>query len=161
MSTAANGYAHQGTFAAKLVASGELYGMNAEGTAFNDASTLQTVMPFRTYISKATQAASSARATSESRTATTPSVIYISEGRSIENINPEVKGDENETGDYLTVRPLGQRRVRIESTYATQLNVYTLSGQLFRVLDVQPGTATYSGFYPAVYIFGRTKVIVK
>lgn len=166
MKTIHNGYTHQGTFAAKAVANGEVFGMNADGTAFDDASTLGTVMPFRTYMSKATTASSAratsqTRTTSESRTATTPSVIYISEGRSIEKINPEVKGDENETGDYLTVRPLGQRRVRIESTYATQLQVYTLSGQLFRVLDVQPGTATYSGFYPAVYIFGGTKVIVK
>ena len=165
MSTVANGYAHQGTFAAKAVANG-VYGMNATGTAFDDASTLQIVMPFRTYMGKTTTASSAranslTRATSESRTASTPSIIYISEGRSIEKINPEVKSDKNETGDYLTVRPLGQRRVRIESTYATQLQVYTLSGQLFRVLDVQPGTATYSGFAPAIYIFGETKVIVK
>lgn len=148
------GYAHEGIFTATQVAEGSIYGMNADGSAFDDASTLKTVMPFRTFIAKA--------ATTSSRAAA--SVIKISEGRAIDKIIPEVNkdnGEETENGEYLIVRPIGGNRVRIESTYTTNLNVYSTTGQLYRVLDVRPGTATYSGFYPGIYIFGKTKVLVK
>ena len=51
--------------------------------------------------------------------------------------------------------------VEIESTYSIQLKVFASTGQLYRILDVQPGTATYSGFHPGLYIFGKAKVLVK
>ena len=151
-----NGFSHRGTFAAKQVANGTVYGMNADGTAFDAASTKETIMPFRTYM---TSASTSAR----TRSADTPSVIHIAETTGIDKIQPEVNGNEEETpeGDYLIVRPISERRVRVESTYATQLKVFSTTGQLYRILDVQPGTATYSGFHPGFYIFGRTKVMVK
>ena len=151
-----NGFSHRGTFAAKQVANGTIYGMNADGTAFDDASTLETIMPFRTYM---TSASTSARM----RSADTPSVIHIAETTGIDKIQPEVNGNEEDVpdGDYLIVRPISERRVRVESTYATQLKVFSTTGQLYRILDVQPGTATYSGFHPGFYIFGRTKVMVK
>ena len=41
------------------------------------------------------------------------------------------------------------------------MNVTTAVGQLYRILDIQPGIATYSGFQPGLYIFGKTKVMVK
>ena len=150
-----NGFSHRGTFAAKKVANGT-YGMNANGTAFDEASTLETIMPFRTYM---TSASTSARM----RSADTPSVIHIAETTGIDKIQPEVNGNEEDApdGDYLIVRPISERRVRVESTYATQLKVFSTTGQLYRILDVQPGTATYSGFHPGFYIFGRTKVMVK
>lgn len=158
METHVNGFYHRGTFAAKQVANGT-YGMNADGTAFDDAPTLETqetIMPFRTYM---TSASTSARM----RSADTPSVIHIAETTGIDKIQPEVNGNEEDApdGDYLIVRPISERRVRVESTYATQLKVFSTTGQLYRILDVQPGTATYSGFHPGFYIFGRTKVMVK
>ena len=150
------GFSHRGTFAAKKVANGTIYGMSADGTAFDDASTLETIMPFRTYMTSASTSA-------QTRSADPPSVIHIAETTGIDKIQPEVNGNEEETpeGDYLIVRPISERRVRVESTYATQLKVFSTTGQLYRILDVQPGTATYSGFHPGFYIFGRTKVMVK
>lgn len=153
-----SGFSHRGTFAAKQVANGT-YGMNADGTAFDDASTLEilaTIMPFRTYMT-------SASTNAQTRSADTPSVIHITETTGIDKIQPEVNGNEEDApdGDYLIVRPISERRVRVESTYATQLKVFSTTGQLYRILDVQPGTAIYSGFHPGFYIFGKTKVMVK
>ena len=155
MKTAASGYAHMGTFAAREVAEGAVYGMNAQGTAFDDASTLATVMPFRTYMAK-TQTADQTRSAN-------PSVIHIAETTGIDRIEPEVNGNEedSESGDHLIIRSIGSRRVKVESTYSIQLKVFASTGQLYRILDVQPGTATYSGFHPGLYIFGKAKVIVK
>ena len=155
MKTAASGYAHMGTFAAREVAEGAVYGMNAQGTAFEDASTLATVMPFRTYMAK-TQTAAQTRSAN-------PSVIHIAETTGISRIEPEVNGNEedSESGDYLIIRSIGSRRVKVESTYSIQLKVFATTGQLYRILDVQPGTATYSGFHPGLYIFGDRKIMVK
>ena len=155
MQTAASGYAHMGTFAAREVAEGAVYGMNAQGTAFEDASTLTTVMPFRTYMAKPQTAA-------QTRSAN-PSVIHIAETTGIDRIEPKVNGNEedSDSGDYLIVRSIGSRRVKVESTYSIQLKVFASTGQLYRILDVQPGTATYSGFHPGLYIFGKAKVLVK
>ena len=155
MKTATSGYAHMGTFAAREVAEGAVYGMNAQGTAFEDASTLATVMPFRTYMAK-TQTADQTRSAN-------PSVIHIAETTGIDRIEPEVNGNEedSESGDHLIIRSIGSSRVRVESSYSIQLKVFASTGQLYRILDVQPGTATYSGFHPGLYIFGKAKVIVK
>ena len=155
MKTAASGYAHMGTFAAREVAVGDVYGMNAQGTAFDDASTLATVMSFRTYMAKAQTAA-------QTRSAN-PSVIHIAETTGIDRIEPEVNGNEedSESGDHLIIRSIGSSRVKVESTYSIQLKVFASTGQLYRILDVQPGTATYSGFHPGLYIFGERKIMVK
>ena len=153
-------YSHMGTFKAQKVANGTIYGMNDEGTAFSDtfadASPFATVMPFRTYLTPAAT-------TSQARSSAAPSVIRIAETTGIEKIEPEVKitDDDDPSGNYLIVQPIGGRRIRIESTYATQLKVFSTTGQLYRILDVLPGTATYSGFYPNIYIFGKRKVIVR
>ena len=165
MKTAASGYAHMGTFAAREVKEGAVYGMNAQGTAFedaptqgtafNDASTQATVMPFRTYMAKPQTAA-------QTRSAN-PSVIHIAETTGIDRIEPEVNGNEedSESGDHLIIRSIGSRRVKVESTYSIQLKVFASTGQLYRILDVQPGTATYSGFHPGLYIFCDRKIMVK
>lgn len=151
-----NGYSHMGTFMAQKVANGTIYGMNDKGTAFEDASSLATVMPFRTYLTPVA-------GTTQARSSAAPSVIRIAETTGIEKIEPEVKitDDDDPSGNYLIVQPIGGRRIRIESTYATQLKVFSTTGQLYRILDVLPGTATYSGFYPSIYIFGNKKVIVR
>ena len=155
-----DGYSHMGTFKAQEVANGTIYGMNDTGTAFSDTfaetSPFATVMPFRTYLTPAATA-------SQARSSAAPSVIRIADTTGIEKIEPDVKitDDDDPSGNYLIVQPIGGRRIRIESTYATQLQVFSTTGQLYRILDVQPGTATYSGFYPSIYIFGNKKVIVR
>lgn len=155
MTTQHNGYYHVGSFAATKVANGTIYGMNAVGTAFDDASTLQTVMPFRTYM---TTLMTNAR----TRSTDAPSVIRIAETTGIEKIESDVNGnDDTPAGGSLFIRPIGAHRVRIESTYSTQLQVFSTTGQLYRILDVRPGTATYSGFPDGIYIFGNRKIMVK
>lgn len=155
MTTQYNGYYHVGSFAATKVANGTIYGMNAVGTAFDDASTLQTVMPFRTYM---TTLMTNAR----TRSTDAPSVIRIAETTGIEKIESDVNGnDDTPAGESLFIRPIGAHRVRIESTYSTQLQVFSTTGQLYRILDVRPGTATYSGFPDGIYIFGNRKIMVK
>lgn len=154
-STEKSGYKLCGTFAETATASGSIYGMNSDGTAFDDNSTVSSVMPFRTYMTKT--------ATTANQRSAAPSVIFIAEANSSELIVPELGGDEEAqpSGDYLIVRPIGNGRVRIESTYPTTLHAFTALGQLYRVLDVQPGTATYSGYTPGLYIFGKKKVMVR
>ena len=155
MATQNNGYSHVGSFAATKVANGTIYGMNAVGTAFDDASTLQTVMPFRTYMT-------TLMTNDRTRSSEVPSVIRISETTGIDRIEPEINGnDDTPAGESLFIRPIGAHRVRIESTYSTQLQVFSTTGQLYRILDVRPGTATYSGFPDGIYIFGNRKIMVK
>lgn len=155
MATQYNGYYHVGSFAATKVANGTSYGMNAVGTAFDDASTLQTVMPFRTYMT-------TLMTNDRTRSSEVPSVIRISETTGIDRIEPEINGnDDTPAGESLFIRPIGAHRVRIESTYSTQLQVFSITGQLYRILDVRPGTATYSGFPDGIYIFGNRKIMVK
>ena len=155
MKTVSNGYAHRGTFAAKEVANGGIYALNTEGTAFSNTETSQTVMPFRTYLTKESTNA-------RTRSSEVPSVIRISETTGIDRIEPEINGnDDTPAGESLFIRPIGAHRVRIESTYATQLQVFSTTGQLYRILDVRPGTATYSGFPDGIYIFGKAKVLVR
>ena len=155
MKTVSNGYVHRGTFAAKEVANGGIYALNTEGTAFCNTATSQTVMPFRTYLTKESTNAGD-------RSSAVPSVIRISETTGIDRIEPEINGnDDTPAGESLFIRPIGAHRVRIESTYATQLQVFSTTGQLYRILDVRPGTATYSGFPDGIYIFGKAKVLVR
>lgn len=155
MKTESNGYAHRGTFAAKEVANGGIYALNTEGTAFSNTATSQTVMPFRTYLTTESTNA-------ETRSSAVPSVIRISETTGIDRIEPEINGnDDTPAGESLFIRPIGAHRVRIESTYSTQLQVFSTTGQLYRILDVRPGTATYSGFPDGIYIFGNRKIMVK
>ena len=155
MQTVSNGYAHRGTFAAKKVANGGIYALNTEGTEFSNTATSQTVMPFRTYLTKESTNAGT-------RSSEVPSVIRISETTGIDKIEPEINGNEDTpAGESLFVRPIGAHRVSIESTYATQLKVFSTTGQLHRILDVQPGTATYSGFPDGIFIFGKSKIMVK
>ena len=155
MQTVSDGYAHRGTFAAKKVANGGIYAINAEGTGFCNTATSQTVMPFRTYLTTESTNAGA-------RSSAVPSVIRISETTGIDRIEPEINGnDDTPAGESLFIRPIGAHRVRIESTYSTQLQVFSTTGQLYRILDVRPGTATYSGFPDGIYIFGKAKVLVK
>ena len=155
ISTTVGNYSHQGCYTATKVQDGNIYGMNADGTAFDDASTLSTVMPFRTYMTVATSGAKTRSAV--------PSVINIAEPTGIDKISPDMDNNDEDSDDAhsFNVRPIGNHRVSIESTQAMLLDVYTAAGQLFRKLDIQPGTATYSGFPSGLYIFGKAKVAVE
>ena len=155
MTTAVNGYHHQGTFMAKDVVKGNIYGMNDNGTAFSDASAASIIRPFRTYITLET--------TKAARHSIDKTIIYIAETMGIDQMTPEViRQDDNPVSDdNMTIRAIGEQRVRIESTVATKLYVYVPTGQLYRILDVQPGTATYSGFRSGIYLFGKTKLTVR
>jgi hypothetical protein len=155
MKTVSDGYAHRGTFAAKEVANGGIYAINAEGTGFCNTATSQTVMPFRTYLTTESTNAGA-------RSSAVPSMFRISETTGIDRIEPEINGnDDTPAGESLFIRPIGAHRVRIESTYSTQLQVFSTTGQLYRILDVRPGTATYSGFPDGIFIFGKSKIMVK
>lgn len=61
------------------------------------------------------------------------------------------------TDSGLRVYGVGQRIV-VVSDYATTLPVYTATGALVRVLDVRPGTATYSGFKQGIYVVDQKKI---
>lgn len=110
-------------------------------------------MPFRTYMSVTTDDAMARADYSH--------LINISELKG-GAISPDAMDDEdNAQNDGIIVRPIGGHRVSVESEVSSRMNVTTAVGQLYRILDIQPGIATYSGFQPGLYIFGKTKVMVK
>ena len=153
MSTTVNGYSHQGTFAATAAKAETIYGMNSSGTAFDDASSVK-IMPFRTFMTPVAKASAVRRS----------SVIYIAEASGIDRIVPEMEGgssDGQSPSDLFRVIPVGDHKVRIESSRAMTLNVVTTTGQLYRILDVRPGSAVYSGFMPGIYLFGNMRVLVQ
>ena len=156
MATTKDGYSHCGTFSATDIKKDAIYGMNDKGNAFiSDATTATSVMPFRTYMTAET---TKAKALSYA-----PSMIKIAESTGIDKITPEIGvADKDEaTGRYLIVRPLTNNKVRIESNISTTIYVYTITGQLYRILDVIPGNSVYSGFQQGAYIFGKTKIMVQ
>lgn len=156
MATTKDGYSHCGTFSAKDIKKDAIYSMNDKGNAFiSEASTATSVMPFRTYMTAET---TKAKALSYA-----PSMIKIAESTGIDKITPEIGvADKDEaTGSYLIVRPLTNNKVRIESNISTTIYVYTITGQLYRILDVIPGNSVYSGFQQGAYIFGKTKIMVQ
>lgn len=156
MATTKDGYSHCGTFAAKDIKKDAIYSMNDKGNAFiSEASTATSVMPFRTYMT--------AKTTKAKALSYAPSMIKIAESTGIDKITPEIGvADKDEaTGSYLIVRPLTNNKVRIESNISTTIYVYTITGQLYRILDVIPGNSVYSGFQQGAYIFGKTKIMVQ
>ena len=156
MATTKDGYSHCGTFSETDIKKDAIYGMNDKGNAFiSDATTATSVMPFRTYMTAET---TKAKALSYA-----PSMIKIAESTGIDKITPEIGvADKDEaTGSYLIVRPLTNNKVRIESNISTTIYVYTITGQLYRILDVIPGNSVYSGFQQGAYVFGKTKIMVQ
>lgn len=156
MATTKDGYTHCGTFAAKDIKKDAIYSMNDKGNAFiSEASTATSVMPFRTYMT--------AKTTKAKAMSYAPYMIKIAESTGIDKIIPEIGvADKDEAiGSYLIVRPLTNNKVRIESNISTTIYVYTITGQLYRILDVIPGNSVYSGFQQGAYIFGKTKIMVQ
>lgn len=156
MATTKDGYSHCGTFTATAIKKDAIYGMNDKGNAFiSEASTATSVMPFRTYMT--------ANTTKAKAMSYAPYMIKIAESTGIDKITPEIGvADKDEaTGSYLIVRPINNNKVRIESNISTTIYVYTITGQLYRILDVIPGNSVYSGFLQGAYIFGKTKIMVQ
>lgn len=156
MATTKDGYSHCGTFAATDIKKDAIYGMNDKGNAFiSESTTATSVMPFRTYMT--------AKTTKAKAMSYAPYMIKIAESTGIDKITPEIGvADKDEaTGSYLIVRPLNKNKVRIESNISTTIYVYTITGQLYRILDVIPGNSVYSGFQQGAYIFGKTKIMVQ
>ena len=156
MATTKDGYSHCGTFSATDIKKDAIYGMNDKGNAFiSDATTATSVMPFRTYMT--------AKTTKAKAMSYAPYMIKIAESTGIDKITPEIGvADKDEaTGSYLIVRPLTNNKVRIESNISTTIYVYTITGQLYRILDVIPGNSVYSGFQQGAYVFGKTKIMVQ
>lgn len=156
MATTKDGYTHCGTFAATDIKKDAIYGMNDKGNAFiSESTTATSVMPFRTYMT--------AKTTKAKAMSYAPYMIKIAESTGIDKITPEIGvADKDETtGSYLIVRPLNKNKVRIESNISTTIYVYTITGQLYRILDVIPGNSVYSGFQQGAYIFGKTKIMVQ
>lgn len=156
MATTKDGYSHCGTFAATDIKKDAIYGMNDKGNAFiSESTTATSVMPFRTYMT--------AKTTKAKAMSYAPSMIKIAESTDIDKITPEIGvADKDEaTGSYIIVRPLTKNKVRIESNISTTIYVYTITGQLYRILDVIPGNSVYSGFQQGAYIFGKTKIMVQ
>ena len=156
MATTKDGYTHCGTFAAKDIKKDAIYGMNDKGNAFiSESATATSVMPFRTYMTAET---TKAKALSYA-----PYMIKIAEPTGIDKITPEigVADKDDATGSYLIVRPINNNKVRIESNISTTIYVYTITGQLYRILDVIPGNSVYSGFQQGAYIFGKAKIMVQ
>lgn len=145
-------YAHVGTF---MATKGAQYSINAGGTAFEKSGA--TVLPFRTYMT-----ATAASASAKTRALATDDIIYIG-GEKVDIPSEPLYPEDTETvsDSYVRVYPVGKGRIAVESTYALTLSVHTLSGQLYRILDVRPGTTVYSGFPAGIYVVCNKKVRVQ
>ncbi len=143
MKTDVSTFSHIGTFMATDI---EGYTLNTSGSAFEESS--EMVLPFRTYMQKT--------GTANSRAADT-SIIYIYGESSADD---EIGEDNAMTAEGIRVYPAGKGRITVESTYATTLSVYTVAGQLFRVLDIREGEQTFSGFHPGIYVVAKKKIRV-
>lgn len=152
VSTQSKDYAHIGTFMAK---SNAQYSINADGTAFENTGA--NVLPFRTYMT-----ATAASASAKTRALATDDIIYIG-GEKVDIPSEPLYPEDTETvsDSYVRVYPVGKGRIAVESTYALTLSVHTLSGQLYRILDVRPGTTVYSGFPAGIYVVCNKKVRVQ
>lgn len=122
-----------------------IYAVNDDGTAFDAAKT--EVMPFRTYM------------TTEAKPAHAPQRIII--GGIADDINPQ--GDDDMGGDIarkLIVYAVGHNII-VESTYQTDIVIYTAAGQLSRAVKVNEGSNLYTGFAPGVYVIAGQKIVVR
>ena len=134
---------HHSAFSAQ--SNDDTYGMDSYGTSFDAYD--RDVLPFRTYMTVST---------SPGKAFAKPQNILIYEALGIDELP---QGDEAET---LGLRIYAKnRKIYVESPTATSLSLYTATGQLVRILDVVPGTNTYSGFANGIYIVGKKKLSIK
>lgn len=144
-STTVGGYSHTATYSAITDAQ---YGMNADGNQFD--SNVNTVLPFRTYMTASSSGAKSVVFIGSRSTEDAIAEEFMNQGQSDE--------DGVEPGLIIYSR---DRRLFVESTHPTKLVVHTYSGQLVRALDVLEGTNTYSGFAEGIYIVNGKKLVIR
>lgn len=120
------------------------------------------IYPFRAYMTSAAASAPAKAGYQNFQENNENEVIYISAlGISLEDKGIEEPETEDVIeSDGLRIYPSGKRIV-VESTYDTTLNVYSAGGQLVRVLDVRRGTSIYSGFASGIYLIDSKKLLLK
>lgn len=120
------------------------------------------IYPFRAYMTSAAAGAPAKAGYQNFQENNENEVIYISAlGISLEDKGIEEPETEDVIeSDGLRIYPSGKRIV-VESTYDTTLNVYSAGGQLVRVLDVRRGTSIYSGFASGIYLIDSKKLLLK
>jgi len=143
MTTVSSTAVHKATFAS---ISNAAYGMNADGTSFDDEC--NSVLPFRTYM------------TASSTGNAKPRRILIAQDGTTEEIESDEDISESLDSPHLIVYPKG-KSIIVESNYATTLKVYTVSGQIVRTLTISEGTNIFDHFESAIYIVGKTKLRIR
>lgn len=129
--------------------------VNGEGSKFEAG---KPVYPFRSYLTTGSALAPN----SVNADLAADGYILISDdlGKLEKVLDGDMQRDPDggvSTPSGLHVYGVGQRLV-VVSDFATTLPVYTATGALVRVLDVRPGTATYSGFKQGIYVVDHKKI---
>ncbi len=153
--TTANGYTYYGAFLNNEGTGVYAIDINGVGDKFEAG---KAVYPFRAYLTNGSAL------TPNSMDADFTADGFILIGDDLSKLEDVMDGDIERDPDGgvstpsgLHVYGVGQRLV-VVSDFATTLPVYTVTGALVRVLDVRPGTATYSGFKQGVYVVDRKKI---
>lgn len=153
--TTANGYTYYGAFLNNEGTGVYAIDINGVGDKFEAG---KAVYPFRAYLTNGSAL------TPNSMDAGFTADGFILIGDDLSKLEDVMDGDIERDPDGgvstpsgLHVYGVGQRLV-VVSDFATTLPVYTVTGALVRVLDVRPGTATYSGFKQGVYVVDRKKI---
>ena len=153
--TSVSGYTYYGAFLNNEVTGVYSIDINGEGDKFEAG---KAVNPFRAYLT------SGSALTPNSMDATFSADDYILIGDDLSKLEDVMDGDIERDPDGGVSTPSGLhvygvgQRIVVVSDFATTLPVYTVTGALVRVLDVRPGTATYSGFKQGVYVVDRKKI---
>ncbi|MBQ2534587.1 MAG: hypothetical protein II546_03950, partial [Prevotella sp.] len=150
-----DGYKHYSAF---LNNDGEgVYAIDVDG-AGDRFEAGKAVYPFRSYLTKGSALAPNSMDMDFSAEG------YVLIGDDLASREAVLDGDIDRDPDGGVTTPSGLRvygvgrRIVVVSDYATTLPVYTATGAIVRVLDVRPGTATYSGFKQGVYVVDRKKI---
>lgn len=150
-----NGYKHYAAFLNNEGTGVYAIDINGEGDKFEAG---KTVYPFRTYLT------TGSALTPNSMNADFNADGFILISDDLSKLEEVMDGDIDRDPDGGVSTPSGLhvygvgQRIVVVSDFATTLPVYTVTGALVRVLDVRPGTATYSGFKQGVYVVDRKKI---
>ena len=161
--TTASSYYHYGAFLNNDGETGAYaINVNGEGDKFENG---QTIYPFRSYLTKETSPlGGNSMNLSFNEQSSMVNADYILIADDLAKLEEILDGDIERDPDGGVTTQSGLRvygvgkRIVVVSDYATTLPVYTSTGALVRVLDVRPGTATYSGFAQGIYIVDQKKI---
>ena len=116
-------------------------------------------MPFRTYLTTTNPAAADGDGGNSSGNAKRYILLRSTGIEQIGGTDPDSPAEEA-LFDGMHIYADG-RTLCVDSDSTTTLHVYTTSGQLFRLLDIQEGQNRFRGFPPAVYVVGGKKVMIR